>query len=69
LLDRRVEGSETKILGGDDLLRFEDRKKALEEEPLEYFREERKKNNWPVGGWVIRGFIGLRNKGDYGKFP
>jgi hypothetical protein len=69
LLDSRVEGSETKLVGGDDLLRFEDRKKALEEKPLEYFGEKREKTNWPVGGWVIRGFIGLRNKGGYGKFP
>jgi hypothetical protein len=69
LLDSRVEGSETKLVGGDDLLRFEDRKKALEEEPLEYFGEKREKTNWPVRGWVIRGFIGLRDKGGYGKFP
>jgi hypothetical protein len=49
LLDSRVEGSETKLVGGDDLLRLEDRKKALEEEPLEYIREEREGTNWPVG--------------------
>jgi hypothetical protein len=42
---------------------------VLEEERLEYFREEREKTNWPVGGWVIRGFIRLRNKCGYGKFP
>jgi hypothetical protein len=50
-----VEGSETKLVGGDDLLRFEGRKKALEEERLEYFGEKREKTNLPVGGWVIRG--------------
>jgi hypothetical protein len=45
LLYSRVEGSETKLVGEDDLLRFEDRKKVLEEEPLEYFGENREKTN------------------------
>jgi hypothetical protein len=29
LLGSRMEGSETNLVGGDDLLRFDDRKKAL----------------------------------------
>jgi hypothetical protein len=38
LLDSRMKGPETILVGGDDLLCLEDRKKALEEEPLEYYR-------------------------------
>jgi hypothetical protein len=41
----------------------------LEEEPLEYFREEREETNWPLGEWVVKRFIGLENKFGYGKFP
>jgi hypothetical protein len=60
-----AKGSEINLVGGGDLLRLEDRKKVLEEEPLEYFREVREETNWPVEGWVVKSFIGLRNKYGY----
>ena len=40
-----MEGSETKLDVGDDLLRLKDREEAPEEEPLEYFREEKEMAN------------------------
>ena len=46
LLNSKVKGSETKLVEGNDLLRFKDREQALEWQ----------ETDWPVGAWFVWSF-------------